>query len=136
MGLEEVGQDFQYLGSVIVKMGLVIRRLERRINMLEDDCHKADCEAIARAPAPTYGAITWAPAPPHGTIARAPAPTPSVPRAPCLDKGKQVTTLPPRPNGITPAVAIHPSAIPPPGVKTASWSQVASQGAEGGNLPW
>jgi len=114
---------------------------------LENDCDIAACEAIARPPAPASGAIaralapacaaiTHAPAPPHGTIARAPAPAPSVSRTPRLDKTKQLMTLPPRPDSITPAVAVHSSTTPPPGVTTASWSQVASPGAEGGNLPW
>ena len=59
----------RYLGSVIVEMGHIIRRLERKVNTLED---QVDSSAGA---------------------AEAPAPPPAVPRGPCTaGKGKAPAT--------------------------------------------
>jgi len=69
---------------------------------------------------------------PAATPASASAIPPAVPWATCLDKGKKVMTLPPKPANATPVVAACPSKILLPVVATALWSQVSSQGVDGG----
>jgi len=119
-GLPSVGLDVQYLGSVIVEMGLVIRRLERRVDELEDAADKASWVAMRGVSSPP--AMPVVPAPP------------AVPRAPRLDKGKGRTPapLPAKVPVGAPPLPVRPSEIPPPAAAT--WSQVASSGAEGGKF--
>jgi len=122
----EVGHDVRYLGSVIVEMGNIIHRLERKVNALEDAADDAAREAAA---VPVAVSPPVAPSGPRAPIPIGPAVSarknkgrvPAVPRAPAV--------VPARPPPTAPAAVVRPSDVPAPPptgpVASSSWSSVA-----------
>jgi len=135
LGLSEAGRDVQYLGSVIVEMGTIIRRLERRIDALEDDLDTSKRDALVAGGRPAV--------PLRKMDAKGKGKQVDMGNAPCSSSpvisGSGAVKLPPRPTPVRMAAVIRPSDIPAPApvpvAKPAvSWSHVASAGAEGGNF--
>jgi len=131
LGLSEAGRDVQYLGSVIVEMGTIIRRLEWRVDALEDDLDKARRDALV---APIHLAIPL----PRATVKGKQGDIGNTPKlnSPAITQSG-VAGLPQRPATITMTTVVWPCDIPAPfpvAKPAVSWSQVASTGAEGGNF--
>jgi len=118
--LTEAGRDVQYLSSVIVEMGAVIQRLEKRIDTLEDDLDKSrrNETPATSVPAPT-----------------APAPALVCPAITLKSERRAVAPLLAKPVSSAPVLVDRPSLVPAPApVSKATWSQVASSGTEGGKF--
>jgi len=128
--LEEVGHDVQYLGSVIVEMWLVIRRLERKINALEDEADKAKGDALGVRSSVILPAVLEVPCGPRLDKGYRPAIPPNLPG-----------TLPSKPRTLVPIVVVCLCEIsaPAPAPLVAghsTWSKVGATGLGSNCLPW